>query len=234
MTDSSAGALDLHSAPYKPSAIIHGGSVAGRDRLDGPAPHDTIPNSKDERICGRSAARAVQTPTSGLGNAVVWIADVTSGKPLPLLRRFDIASEDCELDPRVQAAVVGSTFDVENDDRLLHRLVFLRAGTNDTLTVMPFFNSGQIVASERLAKLAGLVEVRCVQHPWTRAFIAIFDHPYFAITKPDGSFRIDSLAAGNYRVMVWHEGATAPVEQPVQVGAGGEAKIDVAIKLAAK
>jgi len=188
---------------------------------------------KDQAVCGASASSTAPTATKtgGLSSAIVWIANVKSGKPLPADRRDDLSSEKCLLDPRVQAAVIGTTFNVFNDDKLLHRLVFLRLGTHDTLTVMPFFNSGQVVASERLAKTSGIVEVRCAQHPWTRAYIAVFDHPYYAVTEDDGTFKIDSLPPGTYKLMVWHEGMAAAVEQQVQVAAGGVGKADVVVKI---
>jgi hypothetical protein len=157
----------------------------------------------------------------------VWIADVKTGKPLPMDKRQELSSEKCLLDPRVQAAVVGTTFNVFNDDKLLHRLVFLDAESHDTLTVMPFFNVGQIVASEHLAKKSGIVEIRCAQHPWTRAYIVVFDSPYYAMTDAQGRFKIDSLPAGTYRVMAWREGMTKPLAQQVQVAAGGEAKVEL-------
>jgi hypothetical protein len=97
---------------------------------------------------------------------------------------------------------------------------------------MEFFNVGQVVASERLAKEPGIVEVRCTQHPWTHGYIAVFDHPYFAVTDDDGSFKMDSLPPGTYKMMVWHEGMAKPVEQQVQVGPNGAAKVDLSVTLA--
>jgi hypothetical protein len=182
-------------------------------------------------ICGKTAPGAVTATDKGLSNAVVWIADVQVGKPLPVERRIDLSSEDCGLDPRVQATIVGTTTNVTNDDKLLHKLVFTLIGSHDTLTKMPFFNAGQVVASERLARKAGIVEVRCLMHPWTRGYIAVFDHPYFAVTGADGSFKIDSLPPGTYKLMVWHEGADKAVEQQVQVTAGGVATADVALSI---
>ena len=44
---------------------------------------------------------------------------------------------------------------VFNDEKALHKLVFTKVGTHDTLAVMPFFNAGQMVASEKLAKTSG-------------------------------------------------------------------------------
>jgi len=142
-----------------------------------------------------------------------------------------VSSEKCALDPRVQAVVVGTTMNVYNEDRLLHKLIFI-GGAHDTLTKMPFFNSGQMVASERLATKPGIVEVRCALHAWTHGYIAVFDHPYFAVTDANGAFTIDSLAPGTYKMMVWHEGMAQPVAQQIQIGANGTARVDVAIRVA--
>src|SRR5581483_2919938 len=142
-------------------------------------------------------------------------------KPIPNDKREDLTIDHCQLDPRVQAMVVGSTVDVENEDKLIHRFVFTRAGTHDTLTVMPFFNVAQLVASERLAKAPGIVDIQCAVHPWEHGYIAVLDQPYFAVTADDGTFKIDSLPPGSYKMMVWHDGMAKPVEQQVQVAAGG-------------
>jgi hypothetical protein len=165
-----------------------------------------------------------------LANTIVWVANVKTGKAMPVEKRAELSSDDCLLDPRVQAVTVGTTINVVNDDKMLHRLVFTKLGTHDTLTVTPFFNAGQMVASERLAKTTGIVEVRCVQHPLTRAYIAVFDHPYFAVTGNNGAFKIDSLPPGTYKMMVWREGAAKPVEQQIQIAAGGTAKVDLMLK----
>jgi len=43
-------------------------------------------------------------------------------------------------------------------------------------------------------------------HPWAKAYVWVFDHPYFAITKEDGTFRIPRVPTGvNVQVMAWHE-----------------------------
>jgi hypothetical protein len=230
-TDSAApGSVNLGSGSYTPSALGAIGSISGIIKLDGAVPRDSNRVTTDLAICGLGTSTPVQTAaTGGIASAIVWIADVKTGKALPIEKREQLESERCELEPRVQAAVVGTTVNVINDDKLLHRLAFIRLGTHDTLTVTPFFNAGQLVASERIAKRSGIVEVRCAQHPWTRGYIAVFRHPYFAVTGGNGEFRIDSLPAGAYKMMVWHEGMDAPKEEKVQVAAGGEARVVVGI-----
>ncbi|HEY4129017.1 MAG TPA: hypothetical protein VGM50_00250, partial [Gemmatimonadaceae bacterium] len=181
VTKASAGSIDLGAASYKPATGSFGSPsvVSGTIRLDGAITPDAYKVTKDQAVCGTTASGAVSQPgkTGGFGSTVVWIADVKTGKQFPMDKRQELSSEKCVLAPRVQAAVVGTTFNVFNDDKLLHRLVFLDTETRDTLTVMPFFNAGQVVATEKLAKKSGIIEVRCVQHPWTRAYIVVFDHP---------------------------------------------------------
>lgn len=229
--DSSAGSVDLRSGAYKPVTLSAVGAVAGNIRLDGPPPRDTATITTDQPICGTTPEPATVANAKGVSNAVVWIANITTGKELPVEKRTEISSERCALDPRVQAVTTGTTVNVSNDDRAIHRLVFIRGG-HDTLTTMPFFNGGETVASERLATKAGIVEVRCTLHPWTRGYIAVFDHPYFAVTDANGAFTIDSLAPGSYTMMVWHEGMSQPISQHVQVSANGTAKVDLAIRVA--
>ena len=229
--DSAAGSVDLGGPAYKAGPLTTVGSVAGSVKLDGAPPVDSTPITVDPKVCGSRVPSPIDATPNGLGDVIVWIADAKTGKELPVTRRIELSSEDCELDPRVQATVSGSTVNVFNDDKALHKLVFLDAATGDTIQRMPFFNNGQVVASEKLAKHAGIVEVRCVQHPWSRAYIATFDHPYFAVTEKDGKFAIDSLPPGKYTVNVWHEGMKQPLSQQVQVDANGSAKLDLSVKI---
>jgi hypothetical protein len=37
------------------------------------------------------------------------------------------------------------------------------------------------------------------------AYAGVLDHPYFAVTKPDGSFSIPNLPPGTYKLAAWHE-----------------------------
>lgn len=228
--DSATGSVDLGSGVYTPGALSAVGSVTGNIKLDGPAPSGTTTITSDQPICDTTPEPATVATPKGVSNAVVWISGVRSGKAFPIEKRTELSSENCLLDPRVQAVVVGTTVNVFNEDRLFHKLVFIR-GLHDTLTKMPFFNSGQMVASERLATKPAIVRVRCALHPWMRGYVAVFDHPYFAVTDANGRFTIDSLAPGSYTMMVWHEGMSQPLARQIQVAANGTAKVDLAIRV---
>jgi hypothetical protein len=47
--------------------------------------------------------------------------------------------------------------------------------------------------------------VKCDVHPWMQAFVGVFAHPYFAVTKTDGKFALANLDPGTYEVEAWHE-----------------------------
>jgi len=155
---------------------------------------------------------------------VFWVDGIREGKPLPNERRYSLVNGSCGIQPRLQATVVGGAINVFNDVGT-HTLVFIRAGTSDTLQRMPFVDTGSIVATDRLTKTAGVVEVRCLQHPAERAYIAVFDHPYFGVASSGDKVTLDSIPAGDYQVMTWHEGLAAPVAVPAKVGPTGQTEI---------
>jgi hypothetical protein len=50
------------------------------------------------------------------------------------------------------------------------------------------------------------VSVQCDIHTWMQAYVWVFDHPYCAITKEDGTFTIPRVPVGmDVQVMAWHE-----------------------------
>lgn len=220
------GAVDLGSRPYRPTTLAAFGSVHGTIKSSARPPADSTHAAG--KLCSGRAIPA-SSLQRGAAPIVVWIKGISTGKPYPIEKRAELSSDDCVLDPPVQAAVVGTTFNVFNDDKEIHRLVFTRAGTHDTLTVMPFFNSGQVVASERLAKVPGVVDVQCARHPWMHSYIAVFNNPYFAVTDNKGAFAIDSLPPGTYTLLAWHEGMAAPSSQSVQVAANGKATVSLTL-----
>ena len=49
------------------------------------------------------------------------------------------------------------------------------------------------------------IPVKCNVHPWMRSYIAVVEHPFFAVTGDDGSFTIKGLPPGTYTLTAWHE-----------------------------
>jgi hypothetical protein len=233
IVDSAGGtvALGIRKLSYRPSAPGPG-SVSGAVRLQGEAPDSVVAVAKDAEVCGDSAhVHEVVARNGLLENALVWVDGITAGKPLPQLRRQTLTIDKCRFEPRIMGVVTGSTINVFSNDRVEHGPRFYREGASDPVAEIQTVDAGQVVPSEKIASAPGIVEVRCHEHPFARAYIAVFDHPYFAVTDEHGAFEIDGLPAGTYTVKVWHERLAKPVEQRVVVGPGGSGKLDVQLNL---
>lgn len=208
-TDSAGGLVIPPSEPYHPTGAEASSALVVTLVGDSTAP--------------AKPAGACATGTTS-GETVFWLDGIREGKALPNERRYDLVNGACGLEPRIQATVIGGAVNVYSDAGA-HRLVFLRAGTNDTLQVMPFSMAGSVVATNRLTKTAGVVEVKCVQHPAEKAYIAVFDHPYFGVASSGEKVTLESVPPGDYRVMTWHEGLPAPTSVTTKVGTTGQTEI---------
>lgn len=238
IVDSSAGtvALGIGKETYKPVALTSAsaiaGAIAGAITLQGVVSDSVVAVTRDPKVCGDSAS-VTETRVTGtsLANVLVWVEGVGSGKPLPDVRRDRLTIENCRFEPRVLAVTAGTTINVMSRDRATLTSRFYREGAGDPVEQIHTVDAGQVVPSEKIARSAGIVEARSVQHPWVRAFIAVFDHPYFAVTDDRGNFTIDSLPPGTYSVRVWHERLDKPMEQRVVVGPGGSGRLDLSLAL---
>lgn len=211
--------------PYKVVAVAAGGTIVGTVDFDGtvPAPQIIRPTS-DANVCGNSiVARNVTLSGTRVTGAVVWLTDIRTGKAFPLERRFELTNDNCILDPFVQVISASGTLNVSNDDRALHTNRFINVGTGQITAVAPFNDDGEVVPVDRFKEPAE-IEVVCEQHPWTHAWIAVLDHPYFAQTSNTGAFSIDGIPAGKYRVRAWHP-SLGYADDSVTVNAGQQTAV---------
>jgi len=218
------------SQPYKVLAVSAPGTITGTVDFDGtpPGPQIIRPTS-DASVCGNSITEnnVTMAGTKVVG-AIVWLTDIRSGKGFPLERRVELTNDDCTLDPFVQVISTASTLNVSNDDRALHTNRFINVGTGQIAAVAPFNDDGEVVPVDRL-KEPMEVEVVCEQHPWTHAWIVVLDHPYYAQTSKTGTFTIDGIPAGRYRVRAWHP-SLGFVDDSVTVSAGQQTTVGFHIR----
>jgi len=207
--------------PYSVRALDAFGRATGFVELDGPPPNDSvIQPPADQPACGPAfTRRGIERRGNRVVGVVVWIDGLRSGKALPIERRFEIANDRCMLVPEVQAAIAGGRLNVQNLDPAEHRTRITRRDGGEVLATIRETDEGQVVPNEHVLARPGILELTCEVHPWTRAWIAAFDHPYYTMTGDDGSFSIDSVPPGTYRVHAWHP-RLGPVEQSLTIEAG--------------
>jgi plastocyanin len=141
-----------------------------------------------------------------------------SGEPDERRVRLDQRNE--RFVPHVLAITVGSVVDFPNNDRTYHNVFSL----SDTRT----FDLGRYAAGRSKAvrfDRPGIVRVFCDIHSHMNAFILVFAHRYFAVTDPDGRYRIDNVPPGTYTVSAWHESLPAESRLVTVPEAGGEIEV---------
>ena len=153
--------------------------------------------------------------------AVVWLEGVAAPAKVEA-KPSVIRQEGLEFRPRALAVTMGSKVDFPNDDDLFHNVFSFSKSNRIELGSYPKGESKSVVFDKK-----GLVDLRCEVHRHMRAFIHVFDHPYFAVAAADGAYSIPNVPPGKYTLVVWKE-FFDPVRQDVEVKAEG-AKVDVTL-----
>ena len=134
--------------------------------------------------------------------------------------------DGCHYKPHVSAVMVNQKLNITNSDPTQHNIHFTPKNNPDWNQSQP---NGAAPLSHSFARSEILVPVKCNQHPWMKAYVAVLKHPFAAVSAEDGSFTIKGVPPGTYTVVAWHEGgATGTESKPMQVtvAANGSAKAD--------
>ena len=89
--------------------------------------------------------------------------------------------------------------------------------------------AGQPPIEATFAREEIAIPVKCNEHPWMRASIAVFKHPFFTVTGKDGRFELKNLPPGEYTISAWHE-KFGTVEQKITVGPKETKTLDFVFK----
>src|SRR5687767_11938065 len=173
------------------SACTEKGAAATRGRVTDSNGGTVSLASSSYRATTLSAVGAIVGRVNPTDEALVWVDDVSAGKPVGEIRRRTITIENGQFVPRIQDVPVGTTMNVFSRDRAGHAASFTRGA--EQVAEVRTMDAGQVVPSEAIASRAGVVEARITSPGGATGYIAAFDHPYHAITRADGAFRIDSL-----------------------------------------
>jgi plastocyanin len=172
--------------------------------------HETVPNEALVLGAGNAMANVLVRVVKGLPAGKAW--------PAPK-EPVTMDQVGCQYVPHVMGVMVGQPFKVLNSDGILHNVHALSKVNRPFNMAMP---PTRKEASETFTKEEGMFTVKCDVHPWMQAFVGVFSHPFFAVTKTDGKFAIPNLDSGTYEVEAWHE-KLGTQKATVEVGAATKA-----------
>jgi len=213
---------DVATTPYKPSG--QEGSIVGTISFQGAAPAPKAISMEQDPVCASSnpnaAAEDLVVNGDKVQNVFVYIKEGKTDKganiagfsfdPPPTPATLD--QHGCHYVPHVLGIQVKQPFQVVNSDATSHN-VNVQAAKNEK------FNQGQgpgaAPIDKKFQRAEVLIPVKCNQHPWMKAYIGVVKHPFYAVTKEDGSYEIKGVPPGTYTVVAWHE--KGPTEKTAQV-----------------
>jgi plastocyanin len=156
---------------------------------------------------------------------VVWL-ERADGTAIPVQpKTAQMTQKKKHFNPSIVALPAGSTVSFPNFDPIFHNAFSNFAGQIFDVGLYPPGTVPKV-----LFKHAGIVRVFCNIHPTMSAVIVVLDTPYMALSNRDGSFRIDDVKPGEYRLHLFHERAT---EQTIRALERNLVVADVPIALGA-
>jgi plastocyanin len=184
-------------------------TISGQVRFEGPIPEQTVVQLGGWSECaaqhpgGPPLAGDVLVQDGRLQNAVVYVKEGLGD------RIFAIPSEPlvsdqkgCEFLPRIMGAQVDQPVRFLNSDPTAHNVHGLSHTSQEWNFSLGVKGASRTITLE---KPEVMIQIKCDIHPWMRAYLGVFDHPYFALSGADGSFVLRNLPPGEYTIEAWHE-----------------------------
>ncbi|MGV3772498.1 MAG: carboxypeptidase regulatory-like domain-containing protein [Verrucomicrobiales bacterium] len=143
----------------------------------------------------------------GLADVFVYIKDAKVQGDTHLQKpKLLIDQVACEYLPYMVGAQVGQEILVRNSDPALHNVHVIpsqRGNLESNFAQLPRSKDLKLVFN----KPETFVKLKCDVHQWMFAWIAVVEHPFFAVTDKKGKFAINGLPPGEYTVEAVHRKA---------------------------
>lgn len=220
------------ATPTKTEAYATG-SISGKVMWEGDRPEAKPPlvfGEKESKGCHHGDEEMDSTDhtllidkNGGVANVVVTV-EVEGAEVMVPKEPITIDQHGCRFKPHVVVVPVGATLRFDNSDETNHN-IHTFAKKNQPVNK----NVAGGTSFDQVLDKAEVIEVKCDVHPWMKGYVYVSDSAHYAVTEPDGSFTIEGLPPGEYKVSYWHEEigkgksdaitvADGPAEAMIQVG----------------
>jgi len=142
---------------------------------------------------------AAANPTAG----VVALVRVGPGVQIfePARGRATLDQVDKTFIPALLPIVVGTTVEFPNHDEIYHNVFSYSRAKR--------FDLGRYASDEKrfvTFDTPGIVRVFCEIHSFMRATIVVLPTSHFSVVDEAGGFELHDVPAGEYQLLLWHEG----------------------------
>ena len=185
-------------------------------------------------------------PAGSLQDAVVVVQNVKKGKPFRYTKNefittncmfhpYDVSEDEqfamhnghmVHVHPLVIIMRNNQMVSVQNRDPIVHNAQVYQPEKGNQVLNFPIPVSDQMHGG--YVHIEGgkrIVQLICGMHEYMQSWGWVVDNPYYAKTKKEGSYTIDRIPPGTYRVLAWHP-HMKPIEKEVTVPPNGNVSVD--------
>lgn len=209
--------------------------VRGLVKVIGPRPAPTPINMNADPSCaklhpgGVTSEEVLVAADGGLQNVVVFVSEGLGDRTFdPPPQPLSMEQKGCMYSPHVVSVRANQELDIVNNDATTHNVHPVPANNRE-------WNKAQAPGTRvdaTFARAEIAIPMKCNIHPWMRSYIAVFKHPFFAVTDNAGNFELKNLPPGDYTIEAWHE-KLGRSTQKVSVGPGATKELEFVFKPAA-
>src|SRR5246127_3064404 len=223
---------DPHRVKAGGAAPTTTSSVRGVVHFEGKVPAAKPISMAADPVCAKQhsaplMAQDIMADSKGnLQNVVVFVSEGLGDQKFdPPSEPAVVEQKGCMYQPHVMAVRANQKLELVNDDPTSHNIHPVPANNREwNKAEPPGTKMEDSFAREEIA-----IPVKCNVHPWMRGYIAVFKHPFFAVTGKDGSFRLPDLPPGEYTIEAWHE-KLGTMTKKISIGAGQAQTLEFVFK----
>jgi len=225
----------LGALAYEVVPVDNAGRISGKVTFKGtdPAPKRyTVAKDADTCGTGTRSIDFVRVNNGALMDTVVYLYKIKSGKDFPAdIANAELNQEQCAFKPFLGVMKNGDQLTVKNSDPVLHNIHTYEIIGRAKKTVFNISQPGDLKILRKQVKLkrGTAMKIECDAHDFMHSFTFVAKNPYFAVVGEDGSFSIDDVPPGKYKIRAWH-GTLGEKKGTVTVEAGGTAHINFVFK----
>jgi hypothetical protein len=201
---------DQEPGPAKPLYEPTGteGTITGTVAYSGKLPKRALIDSSADPTCGKLVPGLFKEDTIVTNGKLANVFVYLKGEKLatysfePATSLATLSHKNCRYQPHTLAIRVGQWLAIANQDPTTHN-------THAVPRLNPEWNQTRAAGSEPLIvsfkREELFVPLKDNLHPWEKAYIGVFSHPFFAVSDEQGGFRITGVPPGRYLLVAWHE-----------------------------
>lgn len=227
---------------YTAKDVADGGKLSGKVTFKGDVPAPKMfPVEKNPEVCGTGTRELKEVTVGaggGLAHAVVYFQKVEAGKKWPAppknefgeSKDYELNQKACLFTPWIMVVPNKSEVSIVNRDPILHNIhTYELIPSGERFVRVTMFNEAQPTQGYTFKKKIRMrrgdtVKVECDAHNFMHSYFKVLKNPYFAMSGADGSYSIDNIPPGKYKVSVWHS-SLGKVTKDVEITAGGAAEL---------